>query len=373
MSAPRTPTKSAGSKESESRNSRGSIGPAGTPPIGSGKRRSTAGSQLGSPVARSGTASVASPSGTRDKLNSATLKQNATSPVPVKSATERVEIAENAQFLPSGIHTIFISSATQQAMQLCVDEDLTQENNAKMIDKEILLNDIQTNGQGSNFYEFQQQIQNYPENEIAIIYDYDYFYSQNFLICFDPKLKKFIENPPVTLPIQESDEVEQYVPPVPKKWISLGSEVEIDNERLILNRSLKSFKIKVPTRISTTLTPNEKFKDVDPDIDRKKNFISIEQYDDKQFDLRKMELDLAIQAAPEHRENFSQTIWRYPKNQWTQYEARSFTEDEKAKSMTDPELINMVVTSKDLFKEALQQNIIHDPFYIDWNELGIQS
>ncbi|CAF0793564.1 unnamed protein product [Rotaria sordida] len=371
MSAPRTPTKSAGSKESESRNSRGSIGPAGTPPIGSGKRRSTAGSQLGSPVARSGTASVASPSGTRDKLNSATLKQNATSPVPaVKSATERVEIAENAQFLPSGIHTIFISSATQQAMQLCVDEDLTQENNAKMIDKEILLNDIQTNGQGSNFYEFQQQIQNYPENEIAIIYDYDYFYSQNFLICFDPKLKKFIENPPVTLPIQESDEVEQYVPPVPKKWISLGSEVEIDNERLILNRSLKSFKIKVPTRISTTLTPNEKFKDVDPDIDRKKNFISIEQYDDKQFDLRKMELDLAIQAAPEHRENFSQTIWRYPKNQWTQYEARSFTEDEKAKSMTDPELINMVVTSKDLFKEALQQNIIHDPFYIDWNELG---
>jgi len=22
------------------------------------------------------------------------------------------------------------------------------------------------------------------------------------------------------------------------------------------------------------------------------------------------------------------------------------------------------------FKEALQQNIIHDPFYLDWNELG---
>ena len=44
-------------------------------------------------------------------------------------------------------------------MQLCVDEDLTQENNSKMIEKEILLNDIETNGQGSNFYEFQEQIQ----------------------------------------------------------------------------------------------------------------------------------------------------------------------------------------------------------------------
>jgi hypothetical protein len=44
-------------------------------------------------------------------------------------------------------------------MQLCVDEDVTQENNHKLIEKEILLNDIQTHGQGSNFFEFQQQIQ----------------------------------------------------------------------------------------------------------------------------------------------------------------------------------------------------------------------
>ncbi|CAF4584461.1 unnamed protein product, partial [Rotaria sp. Silwood2] len=181
MSAPRTPTKSGGSKGSESRNSRGSIGQVDTPPLGSGQRRSVVGSQLGSPGVRSGVGSVASPLGTRDKLNSASNKQNAASPIPpARSATERVEIAENAQFLPPGIHSIFISSATQQAMQLCVDEDLTQENNTKMIDKEILLNDIQTNGQGSNFYEFQQQIQSCSENEIAIIYDYDYFYSQNF-------------------------------------------------------------------------------------------------------------------------------------------------------------------------------------------------
>ena len=57
-------------------------------------------------------------------------------------------------------------------------------------------------------------------------------------------------------------------------------------------------KIKVPVRpaTTTTVTPNEKFKDVDPDIDRKKNFVSIEQYEDKQFDLKRMELDLGIQV-----------------------------------------------------------------------------
>ena len=54
-------------------------------------------------------------------------------------------------------------------------------------------------------------------------------------------------------------------------------------------------KIKFPTRTSTTL-PTEKFKDLDPDIDRKKNIISVDQYEDKQFDLKKMELDLGIQV-----------------------------------------------------------------------------
>jgi hypothetical protein len=55
-------------------------------------------------------------------------------------------------------------------------------------------------------------------------------------------------------------------------------------------------KIKVPTRTTVTSTPSEKFKDVDPDIDRKKNFVSIEQYEDKQFDLKRLELDLGIQV-----------------------------------------------------------------------------
>ncbi len=55
-------------------------------------------------------------------------------------------------------------------------------------------------------------------------------------------------------------------------------------------------KIKVPARTTTTIS-NEKFKDLDPDIDRKKNFVSIEQYEDKQFDLKKMELDLGIQVV----------------------------------------------------------------------------
>ena len=134
--------------------------------------------------------------------------------------------------LPDGIHPIFISSATQQAMQICVDEDVTQESNTKMIEKETLLNDIQTHGQGSNFFEFQQQIQvpygfqrtsrsnalmifiairiirrmKLLSSTITIISIRKTFVSQTVVsetihetnlftvICFDPKLKALIES-----------------------------------------------------------------------------------------------------------------------------------------------------------------------------------
>lgn len=60
----------------------------------------------------------------------------------------------------------------------------------------------------------------------------------------------------------------------------------------------KRLKIKVPARAAATsaIPPTERFKDVDPDIDRKKNIISIESYEDKQFELKKLELDLGIQV-----------------------------------------------------------------------------
>jgi hypothetical protein len=75
------------------------------------------------------------------------------------------------------MYPIFISSATQQVLQICVDEDVTQESNTKFIDKEILLNDIQTNGQTSNFLEFQQHIQVDTSSALSmIIYRMDFIF-----------------------------------------------------------------------------------------------------------------------------------------------------------------------------------------------------
>lgn len=194
MSSSRTPTKSSGSKKDDPKNARTPTSQNATPSAGSSQRRNVAGSQIASPANRSGAASAASPSANRQKINSAD-KQNAASPLPSTRIFSRIShcflsslfyqsnqrqagqkllkmlsVKTSRLFemkiccfafvvLPPGIQSLFISSTTQQALQLCVDEDITQENNTKMIEKEVLLNDIQTNGQGSNFFEFQQQIQ----------------------------------------------------------------------------------------------------------------------------------------------------------------------------------------------------------------------
>jgi len=82
MSTSQTPPKSGGSRGDESKTPRASPGQTRTPPSGSAQRRSIAGSQVGSPSVRSGVGSAVSPSATRDKLSSATNKQNAASPIP---------------------------------------------------------------------------------------------------------------------------------------------------------------------------------------------------------------------------------------------------------------------------------------------------
>jgi len=82
MSTPRTPTKSGGSKVDESKNPRSPGSQVSTPPTGGGQRRSVPGSQVGSPAVRSSVTSAASPSASRDKIDSATNKPTAASPIP---------------------------------------------------------------------------------------------------------------------------------------------------------------------------------------------------------------------------------------------------------------------------------------------------
>lgn len=44
----------------------------------------------------------------------------------------------------------------------------------------------------SDFYPFKKIIEDFSEDEILVIYDYEFQYDKNFFLCFDLDLKQII-------------------------------------------------------------------------------------------------------------------------------------------------------------------------------------
>ena len=46
----------------------------------------------------------------------------------------------------------------------------------------------------SDFYPFRRLIEEYPEDDITVVYDYEFQYDKNFFLCLDLDLKHIINN-----------------------------------------------------------------------------------------------------------------------------------------------------------------------------------
>ena len=75
-----------------------------------------------------------------------------------------------------------------------MDEDVTQEDNIRTIPKQQIIDDISKREAGSDFHPIKQYLESYPDEEITIIYDYEFTYDKNFLICLTKELKEMIDN-----------------------------------------------------------------------------------------------------------------------------------------------------------------------------------
>lgn len=112
-----------------------------------------------------------------------------------------------------------------------------------------------------------------------------------------------------------------------------------------------------------------KFKDFDAD-NKKDLSINIVSSEDASFKTRLVELDRAIQAAPQLIDATAQTIWRHPKNVAIQYEPRLLSEKEAKESLKNADLGKFIKETYPMFEAALQQNDIFNPFDNDWLLLG---
>ncbi|XP_076440866.1 dynein axonemal intermediate chain 3-like isoform X2 [Babylonia areolata] len=281
---------------------------------------------------------------------------------------------EKEEVLPENCAPLFMTSKSQEIYHCQCDSDVTEENPHKIIAKQEILDDMRNRAAVCDFHPFKQQIMDYPGDEILIVYDYDFKFGQNFYIALTEEAKDLILNPPEEVKEGEEGEAAQpeeevvyhYIPPEPKEWVSQGSEAEIAEENVVDTRGKVKVSVK---RLRRHFGAPCTFKNRNSG-DTKQGVIECLPYEDKTFDLKKVELTTAVQAVPVQEETGTQTDWKYPRNANTQYYPREFSTQELEKVKESDDLADFIKKVEPRFQLALQQNAIMNVFYDDWVNLG---
>ncbi|KAF6028504.1 WDR63 [Bugula neritina] len=347
---------------------------------GSAKSGKSAGSKPSTPSKSVRAKSPKSPkSGRSDKSSKKSAKKKTAS--AKTEDEEQVEVVDNMMKakieaftipdeLPEGAKSLFLSSMTQEMFNL--GDANTEENKlVKIRSKQSILDDIFKRAAVSDFSPIKKKIQDYPEDDIILIADLDYKFGENFVIILSVEAKDaLLVAPEVKAEGEEEEEGEQvvykYVPPVPKDWVTQGSENEVKEESLVTNRPLISQSI---VRVRKDFGAPVTFKDRNVG-DAKDAYIECTAYEDASFDVVKIEQDCATQAIPESIDISSQTEWKYPKNANTQYEYREFSEEQQKTEFEKQTLSSFMTEVRPRFEEALQQNEIMNVFFDDWTSLS---
>ena len=125
---------------------------------------------------------------------------------------------------PEGIVPLFFSGKSQEIFECVADTDLNPDSPHKLILKEKIVEDFKNRAAVSDFFPVKQKVlvgliyvksdsvhilnkahvlisphvQNYPGEEVLLVYDYDFKFGENFYICLTEEAKDWVLN--VSLP-----------------------------------------------------------------------------------------------------------------------------------------------------------------------------
>ncbi|KAM4738895.1 dynein axonemal intermediate chain 3 [Anableps anableps] len=263
--------------------------------------------------------------------------------------------------LPDDIFPLVLTSATQELFSCRVDEDVTEKSPYKLLDKDDIVEDMKTRAAVSDFSPVKQIVLDYPEEEMLLVFDADFTYGQNFYLVLTPEGKNRILKP---LETERSDVLEAEVKSRPKHWICLGSEKEIE-EPLTETRE----KLKLKLGVDRTFRLPVCFSDRSS-ADVKDSYLECTSYQDSKFKIKKLQSDCGVQSVPRLQSNSSQTLRMVPKDTFTQYEPREFSNEEIENILKDQNLKNFCATQLPRVLHALQQEEIMNVFLDDWKDVA---
>ncbi|XP_058494774.1 dynein axonemal intermediate chain 3 [Solea solea] len=265
---------------------------------------------------------------------------------------------------PEDVSPLVLTSATQELFGCCADEDVTGESPYKLLKKDNIIQDIKRRAAVSDFSPVKQIVLDYPDDEILLVFDRDFTYGHSFYLVLTPEAKDRILNPPEA-EIPEVVDCEVNKTPEPKQWISLGSELEIDEESFKETREKLWYKF---SRMRRKFGAPVCFFDRNT-ADVRDGYLECASYQDSRFSIKQMRRDCGMQAVPTLQSSSAQTQWRHHRNMFTQYKPRELIEEEIENVLQSESLKNFCNSVTFSVLQALQQEEIMNVFFDDWKAL----
>ncbi|XP_076976534.1 dynein axonemal intermediate chain 3 isoform X2 [Tamandua tetradactyla] len=207
------------------------------------------------------------------------------------------------------IYPLVLTTKTQEIFNCRIDEDITDKLPYKLIKKEDIIEDLLNRAAVSDFHPVKKIVQEYPGDELLLVYDKDFKFGLNFYLIGTEEGKENYLNPPEVPEEQEEykeyipEDIYIYKPPVPKPWISLGSEKEIEEESV--KESAKQITYRISRKRSEFGSPI-KFSDQNASS-VKDGYIECTTYPDKNFIIKQLEKDVGMQVVPQMKDTSTQT------------------------------------------------------------------
>lgn len=149
---------------------------------------------------------------------------------------------------------------------------------------------------------------------------------------------------------------------MPQYWSSLKSDEEIERDWVTDSRP----KIRLQVKRNVPRAGGAKFKFTDRDVDDViDGYVACESYKDTHEWQHVDEMERAMQAVPILVDGSSQTELKHPKNVYTQYEPRVFTEEEVATIWESKEMKKFMVKADSIMKEVAGEPDIMGEFRDD--------
>ncbi|XP_069497800.1 dynein axonemal intermediate chain 3 [Ambystoma mexicanum] len=319
---------------------------------------------------RSAKGSAKTPKG-KERKGPGSGKKKAKPAAKKKDEEPSAAAPEDTPDVPEYIVPLVFTTMTQEIFNCRVDEDVTPENPYKLIKKEDILQDLQARAAVSDFHPVKKVVMDYPGEELLLVFDSEFKYGQSFYLVTTEEWKEKILHPPEA-PVDEEaiteEVVDEYVykAPVSKPWVSLGSEAEIEDERVVEAKTkIKYMVSRVRREFGAPIT----FGDQNASS-AKDGYIECTSFEDKKYTIRIKERDMGTQVVAQTKDSSTQTRWTFPRNASTQYEPRQFPVEEQDQHLSSKSMKDFLNSVSMRLELALQQNEIMNPFIDDWKSLA---